>query len=403
MDVLVLNRISHSKAPYEGWLNDPEIKLTLLTSDQKMEEFNKFKGYREIQSIPNYDYGGLLEKTAVDLVNRIEYQAIIAISELDLIRAAKLREKFSIKGQTTKSAVAFRDKLVMKDIASQAPIKIPHYQKIESALDLLDFIGINGYPVVVKPIDGSGSVNTDVLRNDTDLESFLLKDFPSDLMAEQYIEGDMYHIDGLIVKGKIVIIWPSKYINGCLAFKEGYYLGSHLLDNQNPLAIRLIEKVQELLKAFPTPENTTFHAEIFHTSDDELYFCEIASRTGGGPIKDVILQAFGMDITKLWIQAQCNLNVDIPQSNGKLLTPKVQTGFVLIPPRKGVFMGVDLKELPEWVDDYKLLATKGQSFNNAQLSIDHIASFRVQGSSEKDVFDKIQSITDLFNRSVKWE
>lgn len=395
-----MNRVSHSKAPYDEWLKDMEADITLLTSDQQVEGF---KGYKKVKTISNYDSSGLVEKKAIDLANENSYDTVIAISELDLIRAAKIREKFSIKGQKEESALAFRNKVIMKGIANKTSIKVPNYSKINSTFDLLDFITNNGYPVVVKPIDGSGSVNTNVLYNDIQLENFLSGGIHDNLMVEQFIEGDMYHIDGLVVKGKIMLIWPSKYINGCLAFKDGKYLGSYLLDNENPLTRELIKKVEELLKVFPTPETTTFHAEIFHTINNEFYFCEIASRTGGGPIKDVILQAFDIDITKLWVQAQCGIYIETPNQNGELLTPNIQTGFVLIPPEKGVFKGIQMGNLPEWVDDYKIFATEGQSFNHAKLSIDHIASFRVQGISEKDILSKIQFVTNLFQNSIRWE
>ena len=43
--------------------------------------------------------------------------------------------------------------------------------------------------------------------------------------------------------------------------------GSIMLHARNPLAVRLVEFVRELLEIFPTPRYTTFHVEVWVTNE----------------------------------------------------------------------------------------------------------------------------------------
>ncbi|NPC93042.1 hypothetical protein HOO54_12570 [Bacillus sp. WMMC1349] len=200
---------------------------------------------------------------------------------------------------------------------------VPHYLKVESAIDIYHFIQKHGYPVIIKPVAGMGSISTTILRDRKDFINYLTSGVEENMEIETYIEGDMYHIDGFVLNGDVVHCWPSKYINGCLAFQEDKALGSYQLSRDNPLTQRLIDYTKKALAALPTPENTSFHAEVFYNTSDELIFCEIASRTGGGYVRQTIQQAFGFDMNYLVTQAQCGLAVKPAYD---FQGPKVQSG-----------------------------------------------------------------------------
>ena len=40
-----------------------------------------------------------------------------------------------------------------------------------------------------------------------------------ELEIEEYIEGQMYHVDGFYYYGEIKLIWPTKYIGLCVNFE----------------------------------------------------------------------------------------------------------------------------------------------------------------------------------------
>lgn len=399
MSILIMNKIAYSKSPYDVWLQDLNEDLLVLTTPERAKECTN---YRIVEAFDHYETNAGIEIRALELFEIFNFRAIIVTSEFDLLRAARLRELLGIKGQSLESAVAFRDKTVMKEHIRKAGLSVPHFAKIDSSIDLYQFIQQHGYPVVVKPVDGLGSRNTAVLSNRNDLMDYLKNGLASNLEVETFIEGEMYHIDGLVLNGELVHCWPSKYTNGCLAFKDGMVNGSYFLDVANPLTPRLIKFTTQVLEALPTPENTSFHAEVFHTPDDELIFCEIACRTGGGLIREAIQQGFGFDINKVVAQAQCGLDVKVPFSAGGQ-GPQRSSGWLLIPPKRGILRKIPTERYADWVTKTEISAKPNQEFRGAFSSVDTIARFLVEGESEVQVRNRIQELADWFEHSVVWE
>jgi hypothetical protein len=397
MNILILNNSPHIGNPYEEWLSDLADGLILLTSDPYNEDF---QGYLYKESFRDYESSGLIELRAVELYQKYQYKQVIALNEWDILRAGQIRDRFGLKGQGVESATIFRNKVKMKEHAQKSgvSIRIPAFKEIYHPFELIDFIDQQGYPIVVKPLAGAGSRNTEKINNHTELERFLEHPLIYPFLAEEFIDGDMYHIDGLVLQGEIVFIWPSKYINGCLAYQDSKYLGSYALDEENPLRIRLQEATRELLQLFPTPEHTTFHAEIFHTPDDQFYFCEIASRTGGAKVNESIERAFGINLSKLWARALCGHVPDLEQFKG--IKKRIATGFVLLPPKAGTIAKIN-KNVPfEWVIQQEYNADVGDTFYGAKRSVDQIALFTVRGDSEHQVVERIDQVAQWFEQET---
>ena len=401
LSILIFNRLPHYDVPYDQWLKELNEDLYLMTNTTYAKDFTH---YAQVFAFHNYDHNSAIEFQALQLYQEHPYHTIIATAERDILRAARLREYLGIEGQSWESAIAFRDKVKMKSILSDVRIQVPKYARLNSAIDLYQFIQDYDYPVVVKPVDGMGSRNTTILENDRDTIKYLTEGLEHNLEVEQFIEGEMYHIDGLILHGEIVLCWPSKYLNDCLAFHEGKYLGSYLLSPQNPLTARLQAYVRSVLNALPTPLHTSFHAEVFHTPDDELVLCEIACRTGGSRICEEYRQAFGVDLTKFSVQAQCGISVQLPKRLQEDKEPKSQYGFVGIPPKRGTFIkGPKAEELPDWVTEYRLLAQPGQHYSGANTSVDYIVTMVITGRSEQEVLRRIEEAVEMVNRKMEWK
>lgn len=402
LTILIFNRLPHEDVPYEVWLKDLNEELVLLTSKTYADHFTK--GYKKVFSFENYDFNSAVEFKALQLYEESPYRFVIATAERDILRAAKIREYLGLEGQSWESALSFRDKVKMKTILQKANVRVPHFAYLESVVDLYQFIRNHGYPVVVKPVDGMGSRNTEILYHDEDTIRFLEHGLPPGLEVEEFIEGEMYHVDGLVLNGELKLCWPSKYLNHCLAFQEGDYLGSYLLSPNNPLTQRLRQYVTSILNILPTPLHTSFHAEVFHTPNDELILCEIACRTGGSRICEEYRQAFEVDLTGFAVQAQCGLTVEVPKRVKEGKGPKEQYGFIGLPPKRGIFLsGPKKDELPDWVVEYRLLSKAGQYYDGPHTSVDYSVTLLVKGETELEVQARLSSMAQYFDQKMKWQ
>lgn len=338
--VVILDALEdHSGESYKKYLSHiPYSERTLITStkwltDGKNENLKTI--FSSIATVEEYHLSAGVEVTILELHKNKPITAIItnAIEEFDIVRAASLREYLGLSGQNFESAQAFRNKVIMKDIVQKNGFKVPSYKATDSGLDLIKFIEENGYPVITKPRTGVGSIKTSVIKNENELQIFLRQNYNchyySNLMVESFVNGHVYQIDGLYQKGK-VYAWPSKYVNSCLEMAlEGKVLGSHLLSSENLLTPKLISYAKKLVKIFPLPEKMPFHLEVFvGESNQEIIFCEIASRVGGY-VNNNWKEGFNIDLEQAFYDIQSGKEQD--QIKNKIAAPHKIPGWLLFP------------------------------------------------------------------------
>ncbi|MFJ6016538.1 acetyl-CoA carboxylase biotin carboxylase subunit family protein [Streptomyces sp. NPDC092952] len=235
---------------------------------------------------------------------------VVTDNEYDLERAAHIRQDLGLPGQSRASALSFRDKAVMKETAGLA-VPVPRFARLTAFADLTDFVEKSAYPVVVKPVKQGGSRDIAVLRDDGDLVALSRRPWRDDLMVEEFVEGPMYHIDAVVSEGYRFVA-SSRYLRSCLGVFSGQNNGSVQLRPDSPLARRLEAYLDQVLTAFETPATSAYHLEVFHTPDDELVLCEIASRVGGDRIPLLTRLTYGVDPHATVLRLLCGLPVDTP-------------------------------------------------------------------------------------------
>lgn len=396
MSILILNSFRGKNIPYPAWIGNPDEKLFILSSEHQ----NNFDGYYYGKSFIEYEKNTDVIEEAISLIKQHQIKTIIAKSECDLLRVAKLRDDFDIEGQRYDQALAFRDKVVMKSYLEKNHIRVPVHQRIQNKNDAIIFSQRQGFPLVLKPTDGAGSLNTVILKNKEELLGLEDAFFTHNMEIEEYIFGDMYHVDGIVLNGKVEFIYPSKYFYDCLRYQNNESSGSCILDYDHPLRERLVLFVKSILAALPTPAITTFHAEVFHTPNDELVFCEIASRTGGVRIREMISHAFDIDLDKIWIQAQAGV-LDSAQIKW-LDKPKKITGWVLIPPKQGVLKKFPDTELPCGIVEYQKNGKLNHAYSKPEKSSDCVASFVAAGDCENKVIACLKESEKWFSNHAVW-
>lgn len=403
MSVLILNRASLAAVPYDQMLEGVEGPLVMLADAARLRALGEdpadYAARYQIETFENYDLNDAVELRAVQLHEKYRFTQVVAMWEFDLARAARLRERFGFPGQNVASARVFRDKAVMKDAATAAGVPVTPYRRIDSALDLIDFVAEHGLPVVVKPRNGGASLGIRIVRTPAELEALLaaglrpnMESIP-DLMVEKYVDGLLYHCDGIVLEGRLVVTWPALYYNDSLSFSEDRPLGSAILAPDHPLRKRMQNLVRTLIASFETPFATTFHCEIFHKADtDELLLCEIASRTGGNRVADMFKLGFGIDGNRGWLRNLCGLPFEIPAAlDDPEVLPVEQLGWLAIPGHEGArFAYPDPAHKPfDWIIDARYTVKPDQVLPAATNNADFIATYVIRGETETQVRERL--------------
>ncbi|MFH9584467.1 acetyl-CoA carboxylase biotin carboxylase subunit family protein [Streptomyces luteogriseus] len=396
-DVLVLVDSDHADTPYDTWAAEAGVRPHLLVSRARYPQYRHVPGTR---AFDDYASGGQVERVALELGERVSPLAVVARAEGDLLRAARLREVLGVPGQDWPSALAFRDKVVMKTQLRRQGLEVPEFTAVRTPVDLLAFAAEHGYPVVVKPAYGSGSTGTQVLRGPDDLDALLAAGLPEHPEVERFVEGAMYVVDGLFTQGAVRSAFVSRYVNDCLAFRAGGHLGSAQLTRDDPLTPRLISYARQVLGLLPTSDCTTFHLEVFHTPDDRLVLCEVASRTGGALTAAAIRAASGIDLDREWFLAQTGAAPSLtPGMDGA--APGRSAGWVVFYPERGTLTELPLAP-PEFVVEQRLRGRVGTTYRGGQKSGVYLAGYVVTGADADEVEQRLHELAAWYASGVRW-
>ncbi|MDR0270829.1 ATP-grasp domain-containing protein [Paenibacillus sp.] len=389
MAVLVINRNKRNKYDYRKWLK--EVEDLVVISQVEMEDASE---YLYAAVVPEFEANCSLDITILELHRKFNFSSIIVITEMDIVRVADIREYLEIPGQKRESALAYRNKYLMKQLAQKAGVKTAAFCEIHSINDILSFIRAHGFPIIIKPIDLGGSIGVTKINNFEELHEYLRNNKYNNQMIETFIYGDMYHLDGIVVNGDLKYLTIGKYINECVSFKDGSPLGSIFVNQNTEISQNLKRSLKSILSTFPDAPILPFHAEFFVDKYDDIYLCEIASRIGGPGINDTNKLIYGMDLLETWSRLECNLPVDFEKN----ISDKYG-GWILFPPRNG-----EVIQRPEnipfnFIVDYKIPIKKGDKIETAKHSADSIASFFFESASPEEGLTRLEQITDWFKES----
>ncbi|MFF8830094.1 acetyl-CoA carboxylase biotin carboxylase subunit family protein [Streptomyces sp. NPDC015131] len=393
--VLIFAKTPYTKTPYDRWLAGSGIEPVVLTTTEFAPGYAHLPPGR-VHAFDDYDTNQLVEKTALRLAREYAVEAVFARAEADVVRAAQLRELLGLPGQHTASALAFRDKVVMKDHLAGGPVDTPVYRRADSAYALVEFTAEHGYPVVVKPVSESGSLGARVIRDEADLDAYLARPWRGTSQVETFVEGQMYHVDGLVAGGEVVFVHPFRYVNDCLSFRDDDWVGCLPLSPGDPAYDRLVKAAGAVLAELPTPPQTAFHAELWITPDDRVVFCEIASRTGGGMISAMVRHAFGVDLDKEWLYAECGL----PSTLGDPVYRPA--GCLNIPPGKGVLEHLPTGGEPDGVREMSFTGAVGREYQGGVKSGLYLVGYVIDGDTEDEVERRMRTVADWYSAHVRW-
>ncbi|GAA0499236.1 MULTISPECIES: ATP-grasp domain-containing protein [Streptomyces] len=227
--------------------------------------------------------------------------AVVAMYEQVTLPAARLRDHFGVPGVDTETALLCRDKVRMKEVMRSNGIRVPAFWAVDASTPYADLEKIAAAVpgrLVLKPQRQAGSFGIMVFRDGTEFLAHARDHgIPDDHEVEEFIDGDVCHVDGVVRDGEIRFLSASRYIGDCLTFQNSeQHLSGVTFDDASTLA-RITDLTALVLKSLRL-HTSTFHLELFRTPDDELIFLEIGNRFGGAYISDSIRAVYGVDLVR---------------------------------------------------------------------------------------------------------
>jgi len=391
--VAVLHRVPWSITPLDEWLHPILPQVTLLTSEDVAGEYAERMS--AVVPFSAYATNYAVAETLRGLCSSGAVGRIVHVAETDVLRAAQLRDEFDLPGIRTRAAVAYRDKVAMKQQVATAGIATPRFLAPASRAEASRFAADTG----VKPRLGVGSRSVEIACD----RSALMGHIPEggdDLLIEEYVEGRMLHADGFMSEGEVLFVAVSEYVNDCLAYREGVPLGSVQVDRSRPQFARMAEFTRRVVGALPPTDFSPFHLEAFVRADGELVFCEIACRLGGGYIMDTLGMAIGENPAAIAIRHQAG----VVDGNAICFDAAPGNhGFLLVPPRAGRLLGIERPAARPWLTDFHVTCAGSREFKGASASGEFVCAFVVSTPSEDETREALAECFALAAECVRWE
>jgi len=285
-------------------------KVILITSENLKEKPWPWHAIDEVYYMPEieasvWNLDHLVQGFAYLMKNH-QIDAVIALDDFDVEKAAMIRETYRIPGMGQTTHRYFRDKLAMRQQAKDNGISVPEFSSIFNDAKLHKFTQDVRAPWVLKPRSEASASGIIKINSAEELWPAVEKlgDERYKFLLEAFKPGDVYHVDCLVYNKEIVFSCFSKYLSPPMKVShEGGVFRTKTLDKQSEEAVGLEKINKEVLDKFGIQNGAT-HSEYIRGIDGQYYFLETSSRVGGAHIPDMVEAATGVNIWREWAKLE---------------------------------------------------------------------------------------------------
>ncbi|NOU59275.1 ATP-grasp domain-containing protein [Marinifilum caeruleilacunae] len=302
-------------------------------------------------------------KAVLKLARKLEVDGVLAYaSDPAAPTAAYVAEKMGLPGNPYKSVKTLSEKDLYRSFLRLKKFNTPFYGAYSSLKDFADSQEEFQYPILVKPVDSSGSKGISAVNDFWEMDKAITHAMKFSrckrFIVEEFIEKKYPQLDGdiFVYNGKII----------------AYYLGDQGNDVEvNPFVPSSINypsllpknihvKIQsELQRAIDLLKIKFggFNIEVIVDEKDEIYLIEIGARNGGNCIPDIIKCASNVDMIKMSVDACMGVE---PKIQNRKDINNFYTTYVIHSNEDGKFKSLKVHEsITDYVLDIRLMVEKG--------------------------------------------
>lgn len=281
--------------------------------------------------------------------------AVLAIDDRGALIASRASSTLGLPHNDPDSALAARDKFVMRERLAAGRVPVPRYQRFPAAIDPATIVQDIVFPCVVKPLLLSGSRG--VIRANAPDECVIAfhrtraileaSGMPADehfILIEQFVPGFEVALEGLLTGGELqtlTLFDKPDPLDGPF-FEETIYVTPSRLpaDVQSAISRRTAAAAAAVgLREGPV------HAELRIDLDSgDIWLIELAGRSIGGLCSSVLEFGSGMCLEELILRHAAGMPL------GSVARNDAAAGVMMIPiPKGGMLRGVGSLEEAESV------------------------------------------------------
>lgn len=238
--------------------------------------------------------------------------------------AAYVAEKMGLPGNPYESVEILCNKDRFRKFLLENGFSAPNakgFASIEGALKVKKYFK---YPIIIKPVDSSGSKGVTVLHTEAGLREALEFAFSFSrchrIIIESFVEkkhpyligGDVFIENGKIVLWGLMNCHRDNFVNPLVPVGKSYPLQLEAID---------VQHVKETLSSIVEKlgiRNGSMNVELVVDKENRVWPIDIGPRSGGNMIPDLLGDMFGVDIAEMSVEAAIGTEIqgNIHEPNG---------------------------------------------------------------------------------------
>lgn len=341
-------------------------------------------------------------QAVLDVARRERVDGVLAYaSDPAAPTAAYVAQTLGLPGNPYRSVEILCNKDLFRQFLAENGFHTPLARGYDSVDAAVADIGRFNLPVIVKPVDSSGSKGATVLRNKSDIRNIacfaMAYSRKHRIIIEDYIEnaypyligGDIFVINGHIALWGLLNCHRDVSINPLVPVGKSY-------PPQVPLSA--LTSIKETLSRLVTQlhiKNGSMNVELIIDKHDHVYPIDIGPRCGGNMIPDFLGDIFHTDIVKMSVQAALGQSNEISFKSPEhfYATHNLHSG------KRGIFRQILFSDyLTPYLTKVKIYKNAGdpvEVFDNASKCLGVIFMKFLSLNEMLDTLENISSLIDI--------
>lgn len=285
--------------------------------------------------------------------------------------AAYVAEKMGLPTNPYKSIEMFCNKDLFREFLISHGFNAPESKTFYSEKEALSNVGLYKFPIIVKPVDSSGSKGVTLVKTHKGVEKAIKHAFSYSragrIIVEKYIEkkhpfligGDIFVSDGKIIQWGLMNCHRSNRVNPLVPVGKSY---PPILDEEE------LELAKNTLQELVTSSGIKYgpmNIELVIDNNNRVFPIDIGPRSGGNMIPDLLGIIFNCDLVEMSIRSAMGESINIGESNEGLYFATIN----IHSEKDGIFDHIEYSsELMKYIIRTNIYKKKGDyihSFNNA--------------------------------------
>ena len=240
---------------------------------------------------------------------------IVTAQETLLLPVAEANEALGLEAMSSETVARTLDKSQLKATLKRAGVKTPPDQLITNAADAESFVSEVGFPIVIKPVGGSGALTTFNVRNEQQLAQVVQLVQPSParpVIAEAFVTGQELCFDTVTIANEPQYYSVCEYNPPIIhaledPARQWQCVMPREIDGYNEFSAQGLAAVRALQVG-----NAVTHMEGFTNEHGPAGFIDATLRPAGARIGPMFGFACDLDPYRVWARVVVDGSFDGP-------------------------------------------------------------------------------------------